>query len=66
MNKDYARNEMKQAKKTDIIYVFIIIDSQNSSVLTTKSVTMTNGKMDIKLYMSDFPFEYYLIVKNVK
>jgi midasin (ATPase involved in ribosome maturation) len=25
-----------------------------------------NGKVKMKLYMSDFPFEYFLIVRNVR
>lgn len=67
MNKDYVRPYLKEAKKKDIIYVFIIVDSEKASILTTKSVSIgENGKVKMKLYMSDFPFEYFLIVRNVK
>ena len=67
MNKDYVRPYMKDARKKEIIYVFIIIDSEKSSILNTKTVTIgENGKVKMQLYMSDFPFEYFLIVKNVR
>ena len=57
MNKDYVRPFMKDARKRGIIYVFIIIDSEKSSILTTKSVSIgENGKVKMQLYMSDFPF----------
>lgn len=67
MNKDYVRPYLREAKKRDIIYVFIIVDSEKASILTTKSVSIgENGKVKMKLYMSDFPFEYFLIVRNVQ
>lgn len=44
-----------------------MVDSEKASILTTKSVSIDgNGKVKMKLYMSDFPFEYFLIVKNVQ
>ena len=57
MNKDYVRPYIREAKKRDIIYVFIIVDSEKASILTTKSASIdANGKVKMKLYMSDFPF----------
>jgi hypothetical protein len=57
MNKDYVRSYVTLAKKREIIYVFIIVDSEKQSILSTKSATMdSNGKVKMKLYMSDFPF----------
>ena len=47
--------------------MFIIVDSEKASILTTKSVSIgEDGKVKMKLYMSDFPFEYFLIVRNVR
>lgn len=58
---------MKEIKKQDVTYVFIIVDSQQSSILNIKSVEYgENKKMKIKNYMADFPFEYFLIINNVK
>lgn len=57
MNKDYVRPYLREAKKRDIIYVFIIVDSDKASILNTKSAIIDpSGKVKMKLYMSDFPF----------
>ena len=67
MNKEYVKTIMKDVRKKEIIYVFIIIDSEGSSILNTKSVEIgENGKVKTMPYMSDFPFEYFLIVRNVR
>ena len=43
------------------------MDSEKASILSTKSVSIDEkGKVKMKLYMSDFPFEYFLIVRNVQ
>lgn len=47
---------MKDIKKQDVTYIFIIVDSQQSSILGIKTVDYIDGKMKIKNYMSDFPF----------
>lgn len=66
MNKKLVAPFMKDAKKEDITYIFIIVDSQQSSILSIKSVEYIDKKMKIKNYMSDFPFEYFLIINDVK
>ena len=38
MNKKLVQPFMKDVKKEDITYVFIIVDSQQSSILNIKSV----------------------------
>lgn len=58
---------MKEAKKQDVTYIFIIVDSQQSSILNIRSVEYgENKKMRFKSYMADFPFEYFLIINDVK
>jgi midasin len=66
MNKKLVQPFMKDVKKEDITYVFIIVDSQQSSILGIKTIEYVEGKMKIKNYMSDFPFEYFLIINDVK
>ena len=67
MNKEYVRPYMREAKKKDIAYVFIIIDSMKESILEVKSVRFNEkGKVEMKSYLCDFPFEYFLVVKGVK
>jgi hypothetical protein len=38
MNKKLVTPFMKEAKKEDITYIFIVVDSQQSSILSIKSV----------------------------
>jgi midasin len=67
MNKKLVHPFMKEVKKQDVTYIFIIVDSQQSSILNIKTVEYAeNKKMKIKNYMSDFPFEYFLIINDVK
>jgi len=66
MNKKLVAPFMKSAKKEDITYIFIIVDSQQSSIMNIKSVEYVEKKMKIKSYMADFPFEYFLIINDVK
>ena len=57
MNKDYVRPYMEEAKRKDITYVFIIIDSEKESILSVRSVKINQqGKVEMKAYLSDFPF----------
>lgn len=66
MNKQMVKPFLKEAAKKGITYVFIIIDSQKNSILNIKTVEYVNGKMEIKSYMSDFPFDFFLVVNNAK
>ena len=66
MNKKLVSPFIKDAKKEDITYIFIVVDSQQASILGIKSVEYVDGKMKMKSYMSDFPYEYFLIVNDVK
>lgn len=66
MNKKLVCPFMKDAKKEDITYIFIIVDSLQSSILNIKTVEYVDKKMKIKNYMTDFPFEYFLIINDVK
>ena len=66
MNKQMVNPYLKEAAKRGIAYVFIIIDSAKSSILNIKTVEYINGKMEIKSYMSDFPFDFFLVINNSK
>lgn len=62
-----------EAKDKGLLYVFIILDKygvdNKNSILNSKSVTQTvNQKgetdIDIKPYLDDFPFSYYVVVED--
>jgi midasin (ATPase involved in ribosome maturation) len=62
MNKQMVKPFIKEAIKKGITYVFIIVDSSKGSILNIKTVEYVNGKMEIKSYMNDFPYDYFLII----
>ena len=66
MNKQLVAPLMAEARRQEVTYIFIIVDSAETSVLGIKSVEYVDGKMRMKSYMNDFPFEYFLIVKDVR
>lgn len=64
------RNSMKQwlhkAQEQNIFVVFIIVDANHKeSILDIQSISNTKGQMLMKPYMDDFPFTFYMILKNI-
>ncbi|KAL0578801.1 AAA ATPase midasin [Marasmius crinis-equi] len=72
---------LRKAEEQKVMIVFIIIDSLHSSPNTSSQVahgsilSMTkaeivnvNGKMDMQIqrYLDSFPFEYYVVLRNVE
>lgn len=62
---------MQEAEENGICFIFVILDSKDEkeSILNIRS-TQTyyeNGKLKINIfnYMDDFPFKYYLNVKDI-
>jgi len=66
-----VRSLLQEAEENGICFIFVILDSKNEkeSVLSIKSTSTAyvNGKLDVKItnYMDDFPFKYYLVVKDI-
>lgn len=67
-NKDYVRPYLVEAERHNQTYIFIIVDrkEEEESILSIKSAVIgKDGRFTFKRYMDDFPFEYYLIVRDV-
>lgn len=67
-NKEYVRPHITEAERHNQTYIFIIVDRKEveDSVMSIKSPVKGNdNKYTFKRYMDDFPFEYYLIVRDV-
>ncbi|XP_055839231.1 midasin [Episyrphus balteatus] len=63
-----VRNAVKLARRQRIFLVYIIIDNpeNKSSILDIQSVQMLpDKKLSIKSYLDDFPFPYYMIVRDL-
>jgi midasin len=60
----------KRAEQQSILYVFIIVDAHDeaSSIYNIKSTNYVtkNGqrKLIIQRYLEDFPFPYYIVIKE--
>ena len=71
LNKNILRPLIREAEENGQLYVFVILDSKlgNESIMNIKSTQTSydNGKLNIKIksYLEDFPFKYYLIVKDL-
>ncbi|KAI9678963.1 MAG: hypothetical protein M1829_001948 [Trizodia sp. TS-e1964] len=65
------RRLVRQALEEKIMLVFVIVDSGKSSVLEMQQAHFepdAAGEMKLRMerYLDDFPFSYYLVVRDVK
>lgn len=58
---------VRQAYEKRQLFVFILIDNPNpkESVLEIKSISYPNNKLTITSYMEQFPFPYYIILRDI-
>ncbi|OBA28466.1 P-loop containing nucleoside triphosphate hydrolase protein [Hanseniaspora valbyensis NRRL Y-1626] len=59
---------VRRCREKKIMLVFVIIDCNNSkeSIMDMSQVSYVNNKLTIKKYLDTFPFEYYVVVKDIK
>lgn len=59
---------IKKAKSMGIFIILIIVDNPKAekSIKDIKSASFVDGKVVWKSYLDDFPFPYYLILRNVE
>jgi len=65
------RQLLRQALEERIMMVFVIVDDlknkkKGESVMDLKEAKFVNGEVKIERYLDTFPFQYYLIVSDVK
>ncbi|GBN91977.1 Midasin [Araneus ventricosus] len=60
-------NAVREARDNNVFMVFIIIDSPDSqaSILDIQRVTFDNKKVTRKQYLEDFPFPFYIILRDI-
>ncbi|KAM3143024.1 hypothetical protein pb186bvf_004842 [Paramecium bursaria] len=67
-NKKMVRPLIKEAEELKILYIFIIMDHENQSIRNIRSTNyvMKDGKqkLEIKGYLEDFPFKYYMLINQ--
>ena len=59
---------IRKAAQENILLCFVVLDAaaEKDSILELKSVTYPNGKLTISRYIDEFPFPYYLVVRELK
>jgi midasin (ATPase involved in ribosome maturation) len=68
MNKDLVRTPLANAEQKGTLYLYVILDKQKQedSVVnyTSTQIEKVNGKtvVQVRPYLSDFPFRFYLLV----
>ncbi|KAE9533494.1 hypothetical protein AGLY_009132 [Aphis glycines] len=64
---DVVRNAIRAAKVNGIFIVFIVIDNPKSkeSILDIKMPIFENNSVRIESYMDNFPFPFYVILRDV-
>lgn len=67
-NHERLRQQLRQATEARVLVVFIIIDTRGDStgnLLSTKQVTFVDGKLVMRDYMDSFPFDYYVVLRDI-
>jgi midasin (ATPase involved in ribosome maturation) len=62
------RRLVRQAFDQRLLVVFIIIDQNHNqqSLFNTKNVSFVSGRLVMKEYMDTFPFDFYVILRNIR
>lgn len=66
---DTIKRLVRKAAESKILVLFIIIDqrSEAENIMSTKSVSFGNdGKLILKGYMDSFPFDYFLVLRDLQ
>jgi midasin (ATPase involved in ribosome maturation) len=65
---DEIRRLQRMAKEKNILVVFVMLDQrpEAESLLATKNVRFINGKLVMREYMDTFPFDYYVILRDIR
>lgn len=67
VNKDLIRPILAQAEDKGYTFFFIILDHGQDSILNYRTLTQApDGSIALKEFLSDFPFRYYIIVREVE
>jgi MoxR-like ATPase len=63
------RRLMREMAEKNILLAMIIVeggDSKKNSITTMKEVTFENGKPNVKRFIEDYPFPYYIILDDMR
>jgi len=56
----------KAMQKRQFIVLLIVEDPKQESILETKQVSFKKGSMSVSQYLDDYPFPFYVVLKDMK
>ncbi|KAJ3358451.1 hypothetical protein GGF32_000407 [Allomyces javanicus] len=62
------RNLVRRAAEARVLVAFIVVDqhkTEQDSILRMSSVSFEGGKVVMRRYMDSFPFDFYIVVRDV-
>ncbi|GJD10717.1 Midasin [Galdieria sulphuraria] len=69
-NRNFIRKLVREAWENGQLIVFLLtdyVDSKQQSIISLKRVeTLENGELKISSYLDDFPFPFYILVRQVE
>jgi MoxR-like ATPase len=63
------RRLIREMAERNILLAMIIVeggDSKKNSIINMKEVTFENGKPNVKLFIEDYPFPYYIVLDDMR
>jgi len=65
--REHVARLTREAQNKGQLLVLLIVDSPspNSSVLTKQSPVYENGKLKLKGYLDDYPFPFYIVLRDI-
>ncbi|KAJ5066667.1 midasin [Anaeramoeba ignava] len=67
-NREEIRKFIIEAYSQQQLFVFLIIDhpKNSNSILQLQTISYPNGKLTCSPYLDNFPFPYYIILREIK
>jgi len=59
-------DQVKQARQRGMMVMLVVVDNAEKSITEIKSAKFVDGKVTWKSYLDDFPFPYYIILRNLE
>ncbi|KAJ1518492.1 hypothetical protein HMI54_015680 [Coelomomyces lativittatus] len=60
------RHLVRKAAEARILTVCIVLDQREESILQMSSVNFDNGQLRMTHYMDNFPFDFYVVLRDIR
>eukprot|EP00732_Lithocolla_globosa_P005304 Lithocolla_globosa_v1_NODE_5415_length_1243_cov_3.764310.p1 type:complete len:346 gc:universal NODE_5415_length_1243_cov_3.764310:1243-206(-) len=64
-NRSKLKQKIQDAGNDRLLMVFIAIDNREKSLLELQDVTYVQNKLKISSYLDTFPFDYYILLRDI-